>query len=116
MALTKNIRNYIDNTIRSSDPFDRLILTYDTAIASCKKMESGRALHAIEVLIQSLNVDPPSETAMGLLRLYLYAEDLIHQGRHLDASVILEELRKSWMEVRIKLKGEIVKPPSIEIS
>ena len=89
------IDNYLFQQIMNMSPEQLVLKIYDIAIVSVKKGEKQRANRAIAELIGSLNFDY-QEMAIGLFRLYRYAQTKIREGNKEEAIMILEELRNTW--------------------
>ncbi len=89
------IDQYLYQQIMNMSPEQLILKIYDITIISIKKGDKQRATRAITELIGSLNFDY-QEMALGLFRLYRYAQEKIRKGEKSEPLMIMEELRNAW--------------------
>ena len=87
---------YIKNKIFTGRPMDRLLMTYDLALAACHKQDKDRACAAIHSLIDTLQFHHDTELPIGLYSLYKYCIERISAGDFQETASIIKELRDTW--------------------
>lgn len=88
---------YRNEQLLNLSPVEVIHRLYGVAIQAIKKNDVHLANRAINELIAALNFEY-QEIALSLYRLYQYAKHCLRQGKHNDATEVLEELRSAWKE------------------
>jgi flagellin-specific chaperone FliS len=89
-----HIRAYRQQQIEGASPGKLLLLTYEQALAGCRRKDRFLARRAVEELVGSLDLE--QEGAGGLLVLYEWLLRLLREGEFAQAEQILEELHAAW--------------------
>jgi hypothetical protein len=79
---------------RELTPLERLLRTYDAAIAACRAGDDREAYHQIATLRAAHPCD--TAAALGIDALYAWCEQAVLSGDHLGAVQTLEGLRGAW--------------------
>ena len=89
-----HIQAYRRQQVLGASPAQLLLMTYEQALAGCRRQDRHLARRAVEELIAGL--DLTQEGAGGLLVLYEWVLRLLREGAFADAEQILEELHATW--------------------
>lgn len=89
-----HIQAYRRQQIAGASPARLLLLTYEQALAGCRRRDRFLARRAVEELIASLDFE--HQGAGGLLVLYEWVLRLLREGQFPQAEQILEELHTAW--------------------
>lgn len=92
---------YLTKEIMEASQEKLLIKIYDFAIVNCQKGDLEKTNKAITQLINALNFEDEKarEIAVGLYRLYQFAQDQMRKGKHEITLKILSDLRETWLIV-----------------
>ena len=93
-------RVYFNNMVQFERPLDRVLTAYDIAAQACARGDRDRILRAINVLRKGLDFEHSPEIAGGLLRVYVYCEDLARREMYSELENLLHELRVTWTELK----------------
>ncbi|MCK4412047.1 MAG: hypothetical protein KAY32_00750 [Candidatus Eisenbacteria sp.] len=89
-----HIQAYRRQQVAGAGPIQLLLITYEQALAGCRRKDRFLARRAVEELIGSLDFD--QEGAGGLLVLYEWVLRLLREGKFAQAEQILDELHTAW--------------------
>jgi flagellin-specific chaperone FliS len=91
-------QQYREQEVLGASPVHVLVMTYDVAIQACEQRNLARAMRALGVLRNALDMDQ-GEVALGLYRLYQWCEECLRQGEYAQAGRLLRSLRDAWAAV-----------------
>lgn len=103
---------YMVKEIMEAPPEKLLIKVYDFAIQHCRLHDLEKTNRAIGVLISSLSFEDEKakDVAIGLLKLYQFAQDQMRKKNYDVVYTILTDLRQAWLtsfnEAQKSLKKE----------
>jgi len=98
---------YRNQDIMGASPIRLIIMTYDVAILACEREDIKKAIDAVSLLRDSLNLDI-HESSEGFLRLYQWCLECIRERDFSSAHGVLTELREAWISV--EARGEASMP------
>lgn len=91
------LRRYRLSQLSAMSRLERLLVTYDIAVAAANGGDAPRLMKALAVLRGALCFDEHAEIAMGLLRLFRFCETAVEERQAFhEAAQILYALREAW--------------------
>lgn len=76
------------------DPLDRIVRTYDRAIAACEAFDSESATRHLRVLREALDLDSPTSRSFDAL--YEFCEHALRERDFIGPARCLRSLRAAW--------------------
>jgi len=93
--LRRGVNPYLAKEIREASQEKLLLKLYDFALVHCKKENPAKAINAVNVLMNSLDLN--YEVGQQLYSLYLFCKEQLIEGNTEIVYEILSSLKESWI-------------------
>lgn len=107
---TRQAKEYRYQEVMGASPIGLIVISYDAAIAACRRQDLETASRALSALRNSLNFEY-REIASRLFALYMWCSDLAREGKWDEAVEILSELRAAWAQAERQMSARQVEEP-----
>ncbi len=98
----RKVNPYLAKEIMEAPQEKLLLKTYDFALVHCKKGNVSKTLKALDVLMESLDLN--YEIARDLYSLYSFCREQMLDGKHEIVYEILTSLKDAWITAFNKSK------------
>jgi flagellin-specific chaperone FliS len=98
----RKLNPYLAKEIMEAPQEKLLLKTYDFALVHCKKGDVNKTVQAIDILIESLDLN--YEIAKELYSLYLFCKEQMMEGNGEIVYEILTSLKEAWITAFNKAK------------
>ncbi len=91
------LKAYKGTQAESLTPLEKILIVTEKGIRAAQAHDSVRVSKVLTVLRSALDYNKCPEIAMGLDRLYVYAEKGVEQQNFTEVIRVLISLKKSWI-------------------
>ena len=97
--MNPHARVYQTNMALGASALDKVISTYDVAIAACHNQNNKQACDALCLLLQSLRSSANKDLAEQFCLFYSECGAMIHQLRYAEVESMLITVKRSWSKL-----------------
>lgn len=103
-TMKQHARVYQTNMAMGASTLQRVIATYNVAIAACRNKNSKRVREALCLLLQSIRSSADKDLANQLCLFYTDCGAMIQQQRYAEVETMLFAVRETWSHINTELK------------
>jgi flagellin-specific chaperone FliS len=95
--LTRKISTkYLNTKVQVADRLELLLITYDEVIRAADRKDVAQIKRAVNLLINTLDLDHATEFGIGMIRLYKFSIMSADKGDFEAVTTIFTQLSDAW--------------------